>query len=137
MDTIRDDALVRIEVDIEHSLVISTWKDYIPSPEYRLALWQVLDQVRAYGLRLWLSDTRDMGIILHSDERWSMATFVPELMKFGLRRVGVVRGEDYFNRTTTERLVGATAAIAPFQVELFRNPEDAQVWLKKELEALV
>lgn len=137
MKTVWDDALVRIEVDADQSLVISTWKTTPSSDDYRAALWRILDQVKADELALWLSDTRGLGVILRADEKWSMETFVPELMKHGLRRVAVVQGADYFNRTVTERLADATSAIAPFKVELFSAADEAEEWLAKELEALV
>jgi len=137
MRKICNDALVRIEVDVEQSLLISQWNGYVPSEEYRTALWQILDEVRVHKLCLWLSDTREMGIILRADEKWSMEVFVPELMKHGLRRVGLVQSQDYFTQTVTERLAEATVAVAPFKVGMFSSPETALVWLVKELEALV
>lgn len=137
MRTIRNDALVRIDVDVEQSLVTSQWKGYVPSEEYRTALWQILDQVREHKLCLWLSDTRHMGIILRADEKWSIEVFLPELMKYGLRRVAQVQSEDYFTQTVTERLADAAVTIAPFKVDMFSSAEKALGWLKKELEALV
>ena len=50
-----------------------------------------------------------MGAILHDDEKWSIDVFMPEIIKLGLRRVAVVRGDDYFTHTATERMVDATA----------------------------
>lgn len=137
MKTVRNDELLRIDVDAEQSLVISTWKATPSSEEYRAALWQVLQAVKDNDLALWLSDTRGLGVILRADEKWSMEVFVPELMKEGLRRVAVVQGAEYFNRTVTERLVDATSAVAPFKVELFGDAEEAEDWLAKELEAMV
>ena len=135
MNVIRDDGLVRIEVELEHSLITSTWNGFVPSDEYRAALWQIRDQVRDHHLNLWLSDTRSMGAILHNDEKWSIEVFMPEIIKFGLRRVAVVRGEDYFTHRATERMVEATAEVAPFKVELFADPSEAERWLLKEQEA--
>lgn len=137
MKTVRNDELLRIDVDAGQSLVISTWKATPSSEDYRSGLWQVLEAVKGGNLALWLSDTRGVGVILRTDEKWSMETFVPELMKEGLRRVAVVQGAEYFNRTVTERLVDATSAVAPFKVELFADAEEAEEWLAKELEALV
>ncbi len=137
MKTIRNDELLRIDVDVEQSLVISTWKATPSSEVYRTALWQMLEAVKDSNLALWLSDTRGLGLILRADENWSMEVFVPELMKEGLRRVAVVQGAEYFNRTVTERLVDATSAVAAFKVELFGDAEEAEGWLAKELEALV
>jgi len=137
MTTIRNDATVHIELDPEHSQVISTWGRSVRSEEYRLALWHIHDLIRDHHLVLWLSDTRAMGAILHGDEKWSIDVFMPEIIKLGLRRVAVVRGEDYFTHTATERMVDATAEVAPFKVELFADADAAERWLLKEQEAFV
>lgn len=137
MEVIRKDDLVCIAIDHEHRMIISTWTGYVPSEAYREALWQVLDGVRKHHLDLWLSDTRAMGAILRTDEKWSVEVFVPELMKFGLRRVAVIQGADYFNRTATERMAEATLTVAPFKVELFATSEDGLRWLLKEQEEFV
>ncbi|HMZ50013.1 MAG TPA: hypothetical protein PLP28_13610, partial [Flavobacteriales bacterium] len=132
MITIRNDGTVRIELDLEHGKVTSTWSHSIRSEEYRLALWHIHDLVRDHHLVLWLSDTRAMGAILHADEKWSIEVFMPEVIKLGLRRVAVVRSEDYFAHTATARMVDATAVVAPFKVELFADAGDAEDWLLKE-----
>ena len=135
MKTLRDDGLVRTVLVPEHGLIISTWNGFVPSEDYRAALWQIRDEVRDHHLNLWLSDTRAMGAILHGDEKWSIDVFMPEIIKLGLRRVAVVRGQDYFTHTATERMVDATAEVAPFKVELFVDPAEAERWLLKEQEA--
>lgn len=135
MDIMRDDGLVRLEVDQQHGMITSTWNGFVPSEEYRAALWRIHDEVRDRHLQLWISDTRAMGAILHADEKWSLEVFMPEIIKLGLRRVAVVRGEDYFTHTATERMVDATAEVAPFKVELFADPAEAERWLLKEQEA--
>ncbi len=135
MPTIRNDDKVHIDLDLEHGQLISTWGRSMRSEEYRLALWHVHDLIRDHHLVLWLSDTRAMGAILHSDEKWSIEVFMPEIIKLGLRRVAVVRGEDYFTHTATERMVEATSVVAPFKVELFADVAKAERWLLKEQEA--
>ncbi len=135
MNVLQNDGLVRLVVDPQHSLIISTWNGFVPSDVYRTALWRIHDQVRDHHLTLWLSDTRAMGAILHDDEKWSIDVFMPEIIKLGLRRVAVVRGDDYFTHTATERMVDATAEVAPFKVELFADPAEAERWLLKEQEA--
>ena len=135
MKVIRNDELVRIEVDPEHGMITSTWNGFVPGEAYREALWQILAEVRDGHLTLWLSDTRAMGAILHGDEKWSIEVFMPQIIQFGLRRVAVVRGEDYFTHRATERMVEATAEVAPFKVELFADPAEAERWLMKEQEA--
>ncbi len=135
MKSIRNDAMVRIELDLEHGEVTSTWGGFVPGDDYRATLWQILALVRDHKLTLWLSDTRSMGAILHNDEKWSIEVFMPEIIKFGLRRVAVVRGQDYFTHTATERMVDATAEVAPFKVELFADPDEAERWLLKEQKA--
>lgn len=135
MTILRNDDTVHIALDPEHGQVISTWGRSVRSEAYRLALWHIHDIIRDHHVVLWLSDTRAMGAILHADEKWSIEVFMPEIIKLGLRRVAVVRGEDYFTHTATERMVDATSAVAPFKVELFADPAKAAQWLLKEQKA--
>ena len=106
----RDDDLVRVDVDIQRSLITTTWKGYVPSPDYRAILLQVLDLIKEHQLRLWMSDSTRMGVILRSDEKWSIEVFTPMLIHAGLRRVAVVRSADFFSQTASERMVGAAGA---------------------------
>lgn len=135
MTTIRDDDMVRIEMDARMRQVVCTWGRSVRSEAYRLALWHVHDLIRDHHLVLWLSDTRAMEVIFHEDEKWSIDVFMPEIIKLGLRRVAVVRGEHHFTHSATARMVDATAPVAPFKVELFAEREAAQQWLLKEQEA--
>ena len=125
-----------MEVDEEMSIIVTEWKNYLPSAEYRASLLQVHELVKRYGLRFWLSDSRKMGAILRDDEQWSVAEFTPLLMQAGLRRIAVISSADYFNRTSTERMVEATAAIVPFKVEFFDDPLMGREWLAVELKVL-
>ena len=136
MDILRNDDLVRIEVDAARSLVITEWKGYVPSPDYRAILMQLLDAVNDNKVRLWLSISTHMGIILRSDERWSIEVFTPMLMEAGLCRVAVVRSADFFSQTASERMVDATADYVPYKVEFFNSVEKADGWLMQEMKTL-
>lgn len=137
MDILRNDDLVRIEVDVARSMVTTEWKGYVPSPDYRAILMQVVDAVTQNKLRLWLSISTHMGIILRSDEKWSVEVFTPMLMQAGLCRVAVVRSADFFGQTASERMVDATAGYVPYKVEFFSSIERADEWLMQELKTLV
>lgn len=136
MEILRNDDLVRIEVDPARSMVITEWKGYVPSPDYRAILMQLLGAVTKDEVRLWLSISTHMGIILRSDERWSVEVFTPMLMQAGLRRVAVVRSADFFSQTASERMVDATAGYVPYKVEFFNTVEKADGWLIQELKTL-
>jgi len=136
MEIIRNDDLVSIEVDTALSMVTTEWKGYVPSPDYRAILMQLLDVVTSSDLRVWLSISTHMGIILRSDERWSVEIFTPMLMQAGLCRVAVVRSADFFSQTASERMVDATAAYVPYKVEFFNSIEKADGWLMQELRTL-
>lgn len=134
---IRDDDKVRMEVDLRRSLIITVWQGYVPSPDYRAILLQVLDLIIVNGLKSWVSDSTRMGVILRSDEKWTLDVCTPMLVKGGLRRVAIVRSMDFFSQTASERMVEATTGKVPYVVEFFNDKEAALAWLAKELKALV
>lgn len=134
---IRDDDKVRMEVDLRRSLISIVWQGYVPSPDYRAILLQVLDLIIVNGLKSWVSDSTRMGVILRSDEKWTLDVCTPMLVKGGLRRVAIVRSMDFFSQTASERMVEATTGKVPYVVEFFNDKEAALAWLAKELKALV
>lgn len=134
---IRDDDKVRMEVDLRRSLIITVWQGYVPSPDYRAILLQALDLIIVHGLKSWVSDSTRMGVILRSDEKWTLDVCTPMLVKGGLRRVAIVRSMDFFSQTASERMVEATTGKVPYVVEFFNDKEAALAWLAKELKALV
>ncbi|HQV74939.1 MAG TPA: STAS/SEC14 domain-containing protein [Flavobacteriales bacterium] len=134
---IRDDDKVRMEVDLRRSLISIVWQGYVPSPDYRAILLQALDLIIVHGLKSWVSDSTRMGVILRSDEKWTLDVCTPMLVKGGLRRVAIVRSMDFFSQTASERMVEATTGKVPYVVEFFNDKEAALAWLAKELKALV
>ncbi|MBP6641950.1 MAG: STAS/SEC14 domain-containing protein [Flavobacteriales bacterium] len=134
---IRDDDKVRMEVDLRRSLISIVWQGYVPSPDYRAILLQALDLIIVHGLKSWVSDSTRMGVILRSDEKWTLDVCTPMLVKGGLRRVAIVRSMDFFSQTASERMVEATTGKVPYVVEFFNDMEAALAWLAKELKALV
>lgn len=136
IEIFRDDDKVHIEVDHGRSTIITTWMGYVPSPDYRAILLQLLDLIIEFELHGWLSDSTRMGVILRSDEKWSIEVFTPMLMNAGLRRVAVVRSMDFFSQTAAERMVDASTGTAPYLVEFFNSRTAAQEWLTSELKAL-
>jgi len=136
IEIIRDDDKVRMEVDHGRSLITTTWQGYVPSPDYRAILLQLLDLITEHELKLWISDSTKMGVILRSDEKWSLEVYTPMLLKGGLRRLAIVRSTDFFSQTASERMVDATTGKVPYVVEFFNDKEAALAWLEKELKAL-
>ncbi len=134
---LRDDDHVRLEVDEGRSMIRSIWKGYVPSPDYRSILLQLLELIKAEHLSLWMSDSTRMGVILRSDEVWSIKTFTPMLQDAGLRRVAVVRSADFFSQTASERMAEASSGKVPYMVEFFNSALDADNWLAKELKSLI
>lgn len=137
VEIIRDDDKVRMEMDRHRSLISTKWQGYVPSPDYRAILLQLLDLIIKHGLKSWVSDSTRMGVILRSDEKWTTEVFTPMLVKGGLRRVAIVRSMDFFSQTASERMVEATSGKVPYVVEFFNDEEAALAWLAKELKALV
>lgn len=135
VEIIRDDDKVRMEVDHQRSLISTIWQGYVPSPDYRAILLQLLDLITVHGIKSWISDSTRMGVILRSDEKWSVDVCTPMFIKGGLRRVAIVRSTDFFSQTASERMVEATTGKVPYVVEFFNDKETALAWLAKEMES--
>jgi hypothetical protein len=124
-----DDEHAVIEVHPGQRLVRLIWKRPVSGEVYRALLMRLLEEVRAHGLKLWLSDGRKAGPILYTDQVWTMNEFTPLVMAAGLERIAIVNSEDGLNLLAVDRMVNATPEGASYDIGFFEDPAIAQLWL--------
>lgn len=118
-----------IEVHPDQRLVRLIWKRPVVGEAYRALLMRLMDTVHNEGLRLWLSDGRKAGPILHADQVWTMQEYTPQVIAAGLERIAIVNSKDGLNLIAVDKLVNATPPDAPYAVAFFEDPAIAQLWL--------
>lgn len=126
---VRDDPHVRIEVDVSRSLLISEWKGYVPSEDYREILLQIQELIANKELRHWLSDSRRMGAILHEDTIWSKEELGPMLASTGLEALAILNSSDIIHQMAAGRMVKESGPTAPYRMAFFDDRESALHWL--------
>ena len=124
-----DDQDGTIEVHPAQHLVRLVWKRPVMGMAYRALLMRLLGTVREEGLKLWLSDGRKAGPILHADQVWTMTEYTPQVIAAGLERIAIVNSKDGLNLIAVDKLVNATPPEAPYDVAFFEDPAIAQLWL--------
>ncbi|MCB0794211.1 MAG: STAS/SEC14 domain-containing protein [Flavobacteriales bacterium] len=129
---LRDDAVCSLVVDQDQRLVRLTWKGMVPGAVYREVLLQVLDTITLNGLHYWLSDSRQMGAILHEETQWTNEVFSPRLIRTGLRRVAVVNSTDFIHQMAAQRMVAEAPPDVPYEIAFFDTLQDAETWLLRE-----
>lgn len=129
LSTLRDDLHVKIELDLEHRMLISRWKGYVPSEEYRAILLQIQGSIAEHQLHFWLSDSRKMGAILHEDTVWSREDLGPLLASTELKALAILNSSDIIHQMAAGRMVKESGPSAPYRMAFFDDQESAMNWL--------
>ena len=61
---------ITIELATNFTVVVLTWKGYIPSPSYREAMEKALEIAREYKIENWISDIRQAKVLGIEDQQW-------------------------------------------------------------------
>lgn len=137
IEVLHDDQDARVELSAAQKLVRLTWKQPITGEAYRNLLSRVIDLVGERKLKLWLSDGRKAGPILHDDQLWTTQEFMPRVLAAGLVRIAIVNSEDGLNLMAVDRMVNATPADAPYSIGFFEDPSIGQLWLMDPSKSMV
>ena len=127
--TILDRPFLRIVHYPANDLIKLTWHGYTPSAEYRDGLETAREYITDYGVTRWLADLRQMGAILQADEKWTNTTWWQGVARSDLKKMAVMRSDDYFNDMSVERIMNTAMDLVDFEVAYFRSEEEALAWL--------
>ena len=127
--TLRDDLHVKIELDLDHQMLISKWKGYVPSENYRSILLEIQGAISDHKLHFWLSDSRQMGAILHEDTVWSRDDLGPLLASTVLKALAILNSSDIIHQMAAGRMVKESGTSAPYRMAFFDDQESAMKWL--------
>ncbi|MBK8498812.1 MAG: hypothetical protein IPL52_08345 [Flavobacteriales bacterium] len=127
--TIFESPVARIEVDTHMQLVRLIWTGNATGEAYREPSMQVLNAVKEFGLKYFLSDARQMGPILYVDRAWSEKEIIPHFVEAGLKRIAIVSSSDGLNVIAVDKMVNTIPSPSPLSVAFFNDPSMAQLWL--------
>jgi hypothetical protein len=100
-----DEPWLRLHWDSAQNCVISEWKAFANSAEFRAGVMKGLQAVREKHATGWVSDARKVKVIVHEDQKWANEVVVPLLAATGLKRMGVVTARTGLGKVSVEEVL--------------------------------
>jgi hypothetical protein len=104
-DLYLDEPWVSIRWDGIHHYVHTEWKGFATSGEFRAALMRALDPIREKQSQGYLSDTRKVKVIVHTDQAWANEVWIPLLVKAGVKRFALVTAASGLGKLNVEDVI--------------------------------
>lgn len=104
-DLYLDKPWVSIRWDDVHKCVHTEWKAFANSAEFRAALMRALDAIRERHAVAYLSDARQVKVVVHEDQTWANEVWMPLLVKAGVKRFALVTAASGLGKVTVEEVV--------------------------------
>ncbi len=125
-----DEPWVHMHWDRSHNCVISVWKGFANSAEFRDALGKGLKEIRERHAVAYVSDTRKIKVIVHEDQAWANETLIPQMAAAGLKRLAMVTADAGLGKVTVEEIVKMVDN-RPLLMRSFDSMPAAMRWVKE------
>ena len=108
--------------------VHSEWKAFANSDEFRAALMRALEAIKDTHAIAYLSDTRNVKVIVHGDQNWVNEVWVPLLIAAGVKRFALVKAESGLGKLNVEDVINMVDNRG-LQMRGFDSVQNARMWL--------
>ena len=129
-DVLVDEPWVHMRWDRAHHCVVSVWKGFANSAEFRAVLGTGLQAIRERHALGYVSDTRKLRVIVHEDQKWANETLIPLMGAAGLKRLAMVTAESGLGKVTVEEIVKMVDN-RPLLMRTFDSMPAAMRWIKE------
>lgn len=123
-----DEPYQTIHLDREHNYVLSEWKGFANSLEFRAGNAKVLDAIRDTHATSLVIDNRRLEGVTPADQMWIRDTFVQLLETAGLRRLALVVAYHGLAKIATEDIRSQTTKSA-IETRTFGTVAEAIDWV--------
>jgi hypothetical protein len=123
-----DEPWVHMHWDRSHNCVISVWKGFANSAEFRAALGKGLQAIRDRHAVAYVSDTRKIRVIVHEDQAWANETLIPQMAAAGLKRLAMITADAGLGKVTVEEIVKMVDN-KPLLMRSFDSMQAAMRWV--------
>jgi hypothetical protein len=122
-----DEPYQTIHLDRERNYVLSEWKGFATSPEFRAGNNMVLEAVREMHAVSMVIDNRRLEGVAPLDQLWIRDTFVQLLESAGLRRLALVVAHHGLAKIAVDDLRGQTTK-SVIETRTFGTVPEAIEW---------
>lgn len=119
-----------IYFDSDLKAVISIWKGYATSTQFRDKTEELLAVMAANQAGKFLVDLKEMVLIGKDDQDWMDKSYFPKAIDEGLKSVAVVQPSYYFNKVAVETIIFKINQ-QELAVNYFHTFEEAKEWLQR------
>ena len=114
--------------DKDLDAVVMKWTGYTNSGEFREGTELMLNTLIKNNCEKVLADIKDMTLIGSDDQQWLEHTFLPRAIRFGFKRLAMIKPSSYFNKVAVESISGKIDR-KNLTVGYFDTLEEAIAWL--------
>ena len=129
-DVYMDEPWLHMHWDRTHNCVISVWKGFANSAEFRAVLGKGLQAIRERHAIAYVSDTRKLRLIVLEDQKWANETLIPQMAAAGLKRLAMVTANAGLGKVTVEEIV-TMVDNRPLLMRSFDTMQAAMRWVKE------
>lgn len=119
-----------VNINYEKGVVHLEWTTAPTSDELILGLYSRLELVKEKKATKWIGDVQKMGAINPSDQDWINQVWFPEFLQTGVKKMGIIVGNDIFNQLSVESIMSNVESIG-FTSQYFPNTKEAQDWIQQ------
>jgi len=127
METAAD--IYNIYFDKDLDAVVMEWNGYATSTQFREGTELMLNVLIQNNCSKVLADIRDMVLIGMDDQKWLESGFLPRAIKFGFKKIAIIKPTAYFNKVAVET-VSYKIDKEKLMINFFDSPEEGRAWLK-------
>nr|WP_302180058.1 ATP-binding protein [Chryseosolibacter indicus] len=120
---------IQLYYDANLNIIIIEWKREVTSEEYRETAHAFLSTLKTYQTRSWIADLRKQGNVSREDQLWFSLHIIPELVKYGLRKVAVLGGEAH-DRSIYFKDDSASTIHFGCEIRVCESLNEAIAWLE-------
>lgn len=100
-----DEPWLHLYWDSKHNCVISEWKAFANSTEFRAGVMKGLQAIRERHATGYVSDTRKVKVVVPEDQKWANDVVAPLMSAAGLKRMGVVTAGTGLGKVSVEEVL--------------------------------
>lgn len=112
----------------ELNCVCLQWQGFAQVEEFQEACDFSLDLLIKYNASKMIADNTNAKVVSPENQEWLTQTWFPKAYTKGYRTSAVIVSKDLFNEITVKKIVNQMDA-GKFEVQFFKNMEDAKSWL--------
>lgn len=122
---------IKIEYNNEKDYTKETYLDFGEDEDLIIGKKRHLQMIKNYRVNSFVADLRDFKGASPEASLWVTNEWFPEVVKFGLKNIAYILGEDVFAQFSVETAISSDFA-KQIKIEKFLTLKEAEEWLNNQ-----